>query len=184
MAGQAWRALWWVWIGQISLTFPSTFLKSRFQILSSAQKCAPSGLGVGYRFEFGPKMRTRRAWGRFQILSLPQNAHSAGCGRFQILNSAQKCAPSRLGGTRGIWGCPLCSHGALGAPKGLKNAPWGRPLGLGPSGPYVGHIGALLGLMWALCPLREWRRQFTLVFSEPSQLQTRQSCKCGVMLAD
>ena len=33
-------------------------------------------------------------------------------------------------------------------------------------GPYWGLIGTLLGSLWALCPLRECRRQFTLVLGK------------------
>ena len=71
------------------------------------------------KFEFRPKMRTRRAWGR----------RGGGRGR-RGLSKKSPCL-SKM---------PPCSHGALGAPKGTKNVPMGargRPLGLGPYGPYV-----------------------------------------------
>ena len=56
-------------------------------------------------FEFRPKMRTRRAWGR----------RGGGRGR-RGLSKTFLCLSKT----------PPCSHGALGAPKGPKNAPCWR----------------------------------------------------------
>ena len=92
-------------------------------------------------------MRTQRAWGRFQILSLPQ-----------------KCAPGRLGvdAEAGVSAAASqkCPNGPKEAPHALmgssgpqtspKKTMWGQggdPPVLGPMGTYW----ALCGPYWALC---------------------------------
>ena len=124
------------------------------------------------KFEFRPKMRIRRAWGR------------RGGGRGRGLSKS----PLGLSKT------PPCSHGAPGPQKGPKTPPWGQggaPLGLGPMalmwsllGAYGALCGPCVGPMWApwtLCghygTLRRPRLRSALRSTLRSSLRFRKLCE-------